>query len=78
MTQEFSDSVKNAAYRLAGGQCECVRFGHGHQSRCEVYFSDCHDSICHFHRIDSDGPATLKNCEVLCSICHVQIRTWGN
>lgn len=30
----FSDAIKEAAFKRAGGQCECTQAGHLHKGRC--------------------------------------------
>ena len=61
----FSDSVKNAAFRRAGGRCECRRRVCGHAGRCSKSLAN----GWHAHHITSQAAAgadTLSNCEALC------------
>lgn len=69
----FPQSVKDAAYKRAGGKCECKRSVCGHTGRCNK-------SLVigwHAHHINSNGPATLSNCEALCIDCHQNTRSYG-
>jgi 5-methylcytosine-specific restriction endonuclease McrA len=73
----FSDAVKQAAYRRAGGRCECQRTVCGHAGRCnaslKAYEWDAH----HVKSQMAGGPDTLENCEALCKQCHTNTRSYG-
>jgi 5-methylcytosine-specific restriction endonuclease McrA len=81
----FSESVKDAAYKLSGGRCECTRQHSGrtdaphHGGRCTVTFSR-HGNwqAHHIISVSAGGSDNLSNCEVLCTKCHELTRTYGN
>ena len=54
----FSDSVKNAAFRRAGGRCECRRRVCGHAGRCSKSLAN----GWHAHHITSQaGPEQTRS-----------------
>ena len=72
----FSDHVKNAAYRRAGGTCQCRRSICGHRGRCNKSLAN----GWHAHHVTSvaaGGADTLANCEALCVACHQNTRSYG-
>jgi 5-methylcytosine-specific restriction endonuclease McrA len=72
----FPQSVKDAAYRRAGGRCQCTRWTCGHSGRCNRSLQ----SGWHAHHITSQeagGADTLANCEALCVPCHENTRSYG-
>lgn len=81
----FSESVKDAAYKLSGDRCECTRQHSGrtdaphHGGRCTVTFSR-HGNwqAHHIISVSAGGSDNLSNCEVLCTKCHELTRTYGN
>lgn len=73
----FPASVVEAAWRRAGGHCECRRSTHGHlYVRCNkqlVWANRGREDrgAWEAHHINSNGPDTLSNCEILCwQPCH--------
>jgi hypothetical protein len=66
---EFSQVIKEQAYKRSGGKCECVRTTHGHSGRCNAKFL----MKWHIHTKSSlraKEDLSLANSEVLCSPCH--------
>jgi hypothetical protein len=82
MAEPFPDSVVREAFARAGGRCECTRTTHPHSGRCpqklvwEYRGRDVSGGWEAHHR-NSQGPATLSNCEILCQDCHKRTRTFG-
>jgi len=70
----FSQSVKNAAYRRAGGRCECARLNCGHRGRCNRLLTRWHAH----HKLSqaAGGAHSLNNCEALCVPCHQRTRSF--
>ena len=72
----FPIEVVEAAWKRAGGRCECRRKTHEH------YYGRCNKELVwenrgregrgkwEAHHIVSGGPDTLSNCEILCWDCH--------
>ena len=83
----FSDSTVAAAWRRAGGKCECGRSTCGHSYfRCNQRLDwyarglDNHPGGWEAHHrvaVASGGSDTLSNCEILCIPCHKNTRTYG-
>jgi len=82
----FSQTVVDAAWKRAGGKCECNRSTHGHSGRCEKLLSyenrgkegtrgawEAH----HIVSVAAGGSDTLSNCEILCLDCHKLTRSYG-
>ena len=77
----FSQEIKDAAWRRAGGRCECRRTTCRHTSdytgRCTAplaaYGWDAH----HVQSQLASGADTLANCEALCLECHKQTHSYG-
>jgi 5-methylcytosine-specific restriction endonuclease McrA len=72
----FTQSVKDAAYRRAGGKCECRRSTCTHIGRCLRPLSlgwDAH----HIVSQDAGGSDALANCEALCLTCHKNTLSYG-
>jgi hypothetical protein len=73
----FSQTVKDEAYRRAGGKCECT------MSVCKTHSGRCNKALgsnWHAHHIHSqaaDGPDTLSNCLAMCIACHENTPTYG-
>lgn len=75
----FSEATKQAAFRRAGGQCECRRLS------CTIHFTTrCQTKLTagrwHAHHrtaVASGGEDSLSNCEALCIPCHEQTETYG-
>jgi len=66
---EFPDSVKDAAFRRSGGQCECTRSSCGHVGRCNTTITRYSAEYNHIPVDPRIGSNTLANCEVLCVKC---------
>jgi hypothetical protein len=67
---EFPDSVKDAAFRRSGGQCECMNTSHSHTGRCKTTITR---NSAQYRGVPVNpraGAETLVNCEVLCVTCH--------
>jgi hypothetical protein len=72
----FSQQTKDAAYRRAGGRCECTRSSHSHWGRCNADLS----RGWHAHHKTAQaagGSDDLGNCEALCITCHEGTGTYG-
>jgi 5-methylcytosine-specific restriction endonuclease McrA len=74
----FSEETKTAAFRRAGGQCECNRLScNQHASlRCTARLA----GRWHAHHktaVAAGGSDALSNCEALCIPCHEGTRTYG-
>lgn len=72
----FPQSVRQAAYRRAGGRCECRRGACGHIARCSRPLTIGWEA----HHIVSQlagGSDTLPNCEALCLACHKNTLSYG-
>ena len=72
---EFPDEVIEASWKRSKSQCECERDHSWHRSfRCHQHLlkryrgKDSHFSW-EAHHADSNGPDTLRNCEILCPRC---------
>lgn len=80
----FSIPIVEAAWNRAGGKCECRRKSHEHHYvRCnkQLVFDNrgrtgrgCWET----HHINSNGPDTLSNCEIICFDCHTNTRSFGS
>jgi len=66
---EFPDSVKDAAFRRSGGQCECKRASHNHSGRCNTTVTRYSAEFNHIPVDPKTGANSLANCEVLCVTC---------
>ena len=72
---DFSERVKDEAFRRSRGRCECRRVTHPHIGRCPTTIWRHHNV--NYHHINSNGPDTLSNCEALCIKCHKRTRSYG-
>jgi 5-methylcytosine-specific restriction endonuclease McrA len=73
----FSEETKAAAFRRAGGRCECQRSRHAHRMPCGKLLTR---GTARFHHITAQGVGgadSLSNCEVLCVICHLKTPSYG-
>lgn len=74
----FSKEVTDAAWRRAGGKCECTRDCRLHKGRrCSAPLTA---QKWHAHHVLSEsagGASTLANCEALCIPCHENTRSYG-
>ena len=74
----FSESIKDEAFKRSGGMCECTRTSHlNHTGRCSKILTRYGTEYYHVVSQDAGGTEDLSNCEVLCTICHRQIRSNG-
>jgi 5-methylcytosine-specific restriction protein A len=75
----FSQETKDAAFRRAGGQCECRRMScNKHTSyRCTTKLTAGRWHAHHVTAVASGGSDTLSNCEALCIPCHEGTQTYG-
>jgi len=75
----FSQTVKDQAYRRAGGKCECEMKNcskHRSGSRCNASLANGWHAH-HIHSQAANGPDTLSNCLAMCVACHENTRTYG-
>lgn len=75
----FSQETTSAAWRRAGGQCECTRKTCSHHAgrRCQNPLEAHKWHAHHKTAVASGGDDTLANCEALCIPCHENTRTYG-
>jgi 5-methylcytosine-specific restriction endonuclease McrA len=75
----FSEETKQAAFRRAGGRCECGRLSCTvHKTfHCGVALASGSWHAHHKTAVASGGSDALSNCEVLCIPCHKQTSTYG-
>ena len=71
----FSRDTKDAAWRRAGGKCECTRTTCRHTGRCNAKLDKWHAH--HKTAVSSSGSDALSNCEALCVPCHQNTGTYG-
>lgn len=72
----FSQEVRMAAYRRAGGRCEC-QMGHcGHRGRCNKPLGGDWEAH-HVHSVAAGGHDGLSNCLAMCKSCHQNTYTYG-
>ena len=72
----FSQETKDAAYRRAGGKCECTRKCPSHSGRrCNAVLDRWHAH--HRTAEAARGDDSLSNCEALCVPCHKNTQTFG-
>ena len=74
----FSQETKTAAWRRAGGKCECTR------KNCPKHTGRCNTALAarkwHAHHITAEasgGSDALSNCEALCIPCHENTGSYG-
>jgi len=85
MATPFPENVVQQAWRRAGGKCECERVTcsnhystpHGKILTWNARGDDNHPGGWEAHHKDSNGPATVSNCEILCIPCHKNTRSYG-
>lgn len=78
----FDEETIKKAWARSGGKCECNRTGCGHKGRCSkllLFSSRGKESEYGWeaHHINSNGPDTLDNCEILCQRCHKNTGSYG-
>jgi HNH endonuclease len=74
----FSQAVKDAAYRRAGGRCECTMNNcrtHRAGVRCNAQLTRWHAH--HKHSVVAGGSDDLSNYLAMCVPCHENTRTYG-
>ncbi len=78
----FPDSVVTDAWKRSGGRCECRRTTHGHSIphgaglTWSARGSEGPGGWEAYH-VNSNGPDTLSNCEILCQPCHKVTGSYG-
>jgi hypothetical protein len=75
----FSQATKDAAYRRAGGKCECtmaVCSKHRSGSRCNADLSRGWHAH-HKHTLSGGGGDELSNCLAMCIACHENTPSYG-
>lgn len=80
----FPQEVIDAAWRRAGGKCECTRQCPKHSGyRCNRILDPSNQKPgmqWHAHHTvsqDAGGPDTIENCEILCIECHKNTESYG-
>ena len=81
----FSEETVAAAFKRAGGRCECTRKSCKHSERCSLQFKfdqRCSDGLtgwqAHHRKARSAGGGDdLANCEILCVNCHMETDSFG-
>lgn len=73
----FSTEVTDAAWRRAGGKCECTRQGCRHTGRCNAALTDGKWHAHHRTAQSVGGSDGLSNCEALCIPCHQNTASYG-
>lgn len=76
----FSEDTVRSAFVRAGGRCECERMSCGVHGTIwcgrelawtnRGRYGEGAWEANHRHRVESDGPDSLSNCEILCWPCH--------
>jgi len=81
ISPEFTEDVVKSAFERCGGQCECELRGCGHVGECPQIFRyedratsertgwQAHHKI----PVSENGPATVENCQILCTDCHTTV-----
>ncbi|MCR4400608.1 MAG: hypothetical protein QHH05_04050 [Syntrophomonadaceae bacterium] len=77
MSEPFPPQLVLQAFNRSGARCECVRHGHGHPGRCNAPLSFSLQGAAepggwHASAVDSEGPAIVSNCEVVCTACFLR------
>ena len=77
MSDQFSESLVERAWRRSGGACECEKIAHGHIGRCnkmllKSYRSDQSSAYgWETHSISGQHLDTMSDIEILCwDPCH--------
>lgn len=71
----ISQSIRQALYRRAGGQCECtMSVCDHHRGRCTHGLNPPYWDAHHRSRLGGDG---LGNLLAMCATCHKNTRTYG-
>lgn len=72
----FSAETRAAAYKLAGGVCQCEMSVCSHRGKCgKALGSNWHAH--HKHSVAAGGSDALSNCQPMCIACHERTRTYG-
>jgi HNH endonuclease len=73
----FSQTTKEAAYRRAGGRCECtMRTCSHHTGRCNATLRGGWHAH-HKTSVAAGGDDDLGNCLAMCVTCHRNTATYG-
>jgi len=80
----FSETTKQQAFLRAGGRCECVRTTcRHHTGRCNRVLDPNNRALRqtweahHRMAVAAGGMDIASNCEILCTQCHQNTRTFG-
>ena len=73
----FPESVKAAAYRRAGGRCECPRSNCHGSGRCTARLGRHQGQFHHRRSLLAGGSDVLANSEHLCVHCHWKTGSHG-
>lgn len=78
----FPEDVVKRAWIRADGRCECKRTVCGHSGRCSKLLKwESRGAESEYgweaHHVNSNGPDTFDNCEILCQPCHKNTRSYG-
>jgi hypothetical protein len=75
----FSEETKQAAFRRAGGQCECRRLSCNQHTtvRCQTSLVAYRWHEHHKTAVAAGGDDSLSNGEALCIPCHEQTASYG-
>lgn len=68
-----SQAEREAAYRRAGGKCECTMVRCGHGGRCNAMLRGAWE----LHRITAGGSYALSNVVAMCQTCHRNTPSYG-
>lgn len=72
----FTEATRQAAYRRAGGRCECAMSVCRHSGRCNQPLGRNWHAH-HRHSVAAGGDDGLSNCVAMCITCHQNTRTYG-
>jgi hypothetical protein len=76
MAKSATPSLREAAFKRAGGQCQCAMKTCSHHTngrRCPANLR----GEWELHRIDAGGSYTLSNVLAMCQTCHRNTPTYG-
>jgi 5-methylcytosine-specific restriction endonuclease McrA len=72
----FSAETRAAAFRRAGGKCECEMRHCGHRGRCGKPLGTNWEAH-HAHSVAAGGHDGLSNCVAMCKACHQNTHSYG-
>lgn len=80
--KQFPEAIIQEAWDRSGDRCECERKTCGHAGRCpQKLLRGSRGAETEYgweaHHINSEGPNTLSNCQILCQECHKNTETYG-